>query len=250
MTIGFAGLALLLCCGLLYYYCCMTKGAVIDEDSVEKFEHSNNEVPTLNSQTMMKPGLQIARQLDFGTNDDLTIDQSSNVVEPQSESISEFLQSINLFDKYHDSFTKAGIQTVDDFMEFDPYKLKFLNINEQDLDAMLCKVQEQMEEEDKRNALIYVPKSEFDVKAGNKLERIQLKRILKELGLERKHHQSFLNHGIDTVEEFLALDVAGLEKLNVDHDELDTILTHIQSYKDQEAQANMQSVFVPAGSFN
>lgn len=94
-----------------------------------------------------------------------------------------------------------------------------------------------MDEEDQRLAATFVPKSEFDKKAGNTVERIQVKKILKELGLEQKYHQNFINNGVDTVQEFLALDVRGLEKLSVDHDDLDTILTHIQSRKDNEDSA-------------
>lgn len=92
---------------------------------------------------------------------------------------------------------------------------------------MLYKIQEAMDEEDQRLAQTFQPKSEFDKKAGNTVERIQVKKILTELKLEEKYHKNFLDNGVDTVQEFLALDVRGLEKLNVDHDDLDTILTHI-----------------------
>jgi hypothetical protein len=84
-------------------------------------------------------------------------------------------------------------------MELEPEKLNLLNVQEADLETMLFKIQEAMDEEDERLAATFAPKSEFDRKAGNTVERIEVKGILKELGLERKYHQNFTKAGVDTV---------------------------------------------------
>jgi hypothetical protein len=54
-----------------------------------------------------------------------------------------------------------------------------------------------------------------------------MKTILKDLNLEEKYDRNFSEGRVKNVKDFLSLDVPALEKLNVDHDDLDIILTHI-----------------------
>ena len=54
-----------------------------------------------------------------------------------------------------------------------------------------------------------------------------MRTILKDLNLEEKYRWNFTEGGVENVQDFLSLDVPALEKLNVDHDDLDIILTHI-----------------------
>lgn len=91
-----------------------------------------------------------------------------------------------------------------------------------------------MDEEDAKLAATFQAKNEYDVRGGNTMDRIQVKKILQELGLDQKYMENFIRNGIDTIDEFLSLDEAGLEKLNVETDDMDMILTLIQEKKDEE----------------
>lgn len=66
------------------------------------------------------------------------------------------------------------------------------------------------------------------------MEAIQFSKVLNELNLSSKYLTAFSDNGIDTLEEFLALDEQGLEKLKVESADMDTILRHIQRLRDQD----------------
>lgn len=150
----------------------------------------------------------------------------SNLDDRRCIKIEEFLRSINLADKYLELFTKAGLYTVDDFMELDPDDLDLLDIDEDDLAVMLNQIQKTMDDEDAKYAATFKAKNKYDVKTANTFERIEFKKILKDLNLEQ-YSQNFVDNGIDTVKEFMNLDEAGLHGLNVEDGDMKKILAHI-----------------------
>lgn len=84
---------------------------------------------------LFRPKAQVTpnRPADFDTKSATDIiggafDQPSNIDGNPRVKMAEFLQSVGLHDKYGAAFLKAGIQSVDDFMELDPDKLTVLNI--------------------------------------------------------------------------------------------------------------------------
>lgn len=87
---------------------------------------------------LFKPSLEqpnkTNRPPDLETNSGTAIlgafDQPSNIDGNPRVRMAEFLTSIGMADRYAASFKKAGITTVDDFMELDPDKLTVLSINE------------------------------------------------------------------------------------------------------------------------
>ena len=59
--------------------------------------------------------------------------------------------------------------------------------------------------------------------------RLRMREFLQECGLERKYVLKFKRQGVETVDDFMALDAADLALLDIDEDDLAAILILIQN---------------------
>lgn len=213
------------CSAIVIYMCMRSAAPKIVIEGEGEVEHADD--ASIIIRTPRKTLKDIDNETYSGKEMGSVMHMLSNLDGRNAVKIDDFLKGIKLDHKYLDMFKKAGVETIDDFMELEPEQLEVLNLEEDDLATILYKIQQTMDEEDAKLAATFQAKNEYDQRAGNTMERIQVKKILQELGLDQKYLQNFISNGIDTVEEFLTLDENGLEKLNVETDDMDMILTHI-----------------------
>jgi hypothetical protein len=78
----------------------------------------------------------------------------------------EVLEQVSLKEKYLDVIMKAGIRSIDDFMECDPEDLAVLQIEESDLAVILLRIQAIIHEEDSVLERNFEPSHDLPEKAN------------------------------------------------------------------------------------
>ena len=68
-----------------------------------------------------------------------------------------------------------------------------------------------------------INKSKFDTKKGRRNDKLALRDMLRQVNLHTKYYGNFIKNGVDTIDEFIALDKQHLEELKIEKQDLDTI---------------------------
>ena len=75
------------------------------------------------------------------------------------------------------------------------------------------------------------PKGKFDVKKGRRNDKLALRDLLRQINLHTKYYGNFIKNGVDTIDEFIALDKEHLAELKIEEADLDQIMKQIKATK-------------------
>lgn len=129
---------MLACSGIVVYMCMRSASPKIVIEGEGEIEHADDQ--SIIIRTPRKTLKDIENDTYSGKEMGSVMHMLSNLDGRTSVNIDNFLRSINLDHKYLDMFKKAGVETIDDFMELEPEQLEVLNLEEDDLATILYKI--------------------------------------------------------------------------------------------------------------
>jgi hypothetical protein len=129
---------MLVCSGIVVYMCMRAASPKIVIEGEGEIEHADD--ASIIIRTPRKTLKDIDNETYSGKEMGSVMHMLSNLDGRTAIHIDTFLRGVNLDQKYLEMFRKAGVETIDDFMELEPEQLEVLNLEEDDLATILYKI--------------------------------------------------------------------------------------------------------------